>query len=163
MQVPEFLENIKIKKFVLIHGEGFGAWCWYKTVALLEEAGLLPVALDLTGSGIDLTDTNSVTTLAEYSKPLTDYLVNLPEDEKVRMCDIGIILNLKHPLPYILLYFMKMEILQVVLVGHSIGGACISYALEHYSQKISKAIFLCATMVTDGQRPFDVFADEVFS
>lgn len=132
-KVPEVLENIKTKKFVLIHGEGFGAWCWYKTVALLEEAGLLPVALDLTGSGIDLTDTNSVTTLAEYSKPLTDYLENLPEDEKV------------------------------VLVGHSIGGACISYALEHYSQKISKAIFLCATMVSDGQRPFDVFENELGS
>ncbi|XP_057453932.1 putative methylesterase 12, chloroplastic [Lotus japonicus] len=132
-QVPEDLENIKIKKFVLIHGEGFGAWCWYKTVASLEEAGLLPVALDLTGSGIDLTDTNSVTTLAEYSKPLTVYLENLPEDEKV------------------------------ILVGHSIGGACISYALEHYPQKISKAIFLCATMVTDGQRPFDVFAEQLGS
>lgn len=58
---------------------------------------------------------------------------------------------------------MKVENLQVVLVGHSIGGACISYALEHYPQKISKAIFLCATMVTDGQRPFDVFADQVSS
>lgn len=132
-QVPVNLENMKIKKFVLIHGEGFGAWCWYKTVALLEEAGLLPVALDLTGSGIDLTDTNSVTTLAEYSKPLTVFLENLPEDEKV------------------------------ILVGHSIGGACISYALEHYPQKISKAIFLCATMVSDGHRPFDVFAEELGS
>lgn len=62
-----------------------------------------------------------------------------------------------------LLYFMKMEILQVILVGHSIGGACISYALEHYPQKISKAIFLCATMVSDGQKPFDVFSEEVSS
>ncbi|CAJ1958465.1 unnamed protein product [Sphenostylis stenocarpa] len=132
-QVPVNLENMKIKKFVLIHGEGFGAWCWYKTVALLEEAGLLPVALDLTASGIDLTDTNSVSTLADYSKPLTVYLENLPEDEKV------------------------------ILVGHSIGGACISYALEHYPQKISKAIFLCATMVSDGQKPFDVYADELGS
>ena len=92
VQVPVNLENIKIKKFVLIHGEGFGAWCWYKTVALLEEAGLLPVALDLTGSGIDLTDTNNVTTLADYSKPLTVYLQNLPEDEQVWMCAI----ELKH-------------------------------------------------------------------
>lgn len=92
-QVPEFLENLKTKKFVLIHGEGFGAWCWYKTVALLEEAGLHPVALDLTGSGIDLTDTNTVTTLAEYSKPLIAYLENLPEDEKVWLCDIRIILE----------------------------------------------------------------------
>lgn len=132
-QVPDFLESIKLKKFVLIHGEGFGAWCWYKTVALLEEAGLLPTAIDLIGSGIDLTDTNTVATLADYSKPLIDYLENVPEDEKV------------------------------ILVGHSSGGACISYALEHFPLKISKAIFICATMVSDGQRPFDVFAEELGS
>ncbi|KAJ6297258.1 hypothetical protein OIU78_022899 [Salix suchowensis] len=106
---------------------------WYKTIALLEEAGLVPIAIDLTGSGIDLADTNSITTLAEYSKPLTSYLENLPEDE------------------------------QVILVGHSSGGACVSYALEHFPKKISKAIFLCATMVSDGQRPFDVFAEELGS
>ncbi|KAH9781233.1 putative methylesterase 12 [Citrus sinensis] len=129
-QDTNILENIQYKKFVLIHGEGFGAWCWYKTVASLEEVGLIPTALDLKGSGIDLSDTNSVTTLAEYSKPLLDYLENLLEDEKV------------------------------ILVGHSSGGACVSYALEHFPQKISKAIFLCATMVSDGQRPFDVFAEE---
>ncbi|XP_062153792.1 putative methylesterase 14, chloroplastic [Alnus glutinosa] len=132
-QVPEFLENVKTKKFVLIHGEGFGAWCWYKTIALLEESGLLPTAFDLTGSGIHLADTNSVATLAEYAKPLIDFLQDLPEDEKV------------------------------ILVGHSSGGACISYALEHFPQKISKAIFLCATMVSNGQRPFDVFAEELGS
>lgn len=50
---------------------------------------------------------------------------------------------------------------QVILVGHSSGGACISYALEHLPDKISKAIFLCATMVHDGQRPFDAFAEQV--
>ncbi|KAL5778788.1 hypothetical protein ACOSQ2_009525 [Xanthoceras sorbifolium] len=132
-QVPNFLENLKLRKFVLVHGEGFGAWCWYKNITLLEEAGLLPTAIDLSGSGIDLTDTNSVVTLAEYSKPLIDYLENLPEDE------------------------------QVILVGHSSGGACLSYALEHFPKKISKAIFLCATMVSDGQRPFDVFAEELGS
>lgn len=77
------MENLKTKKIVLIHGEGFGAWCWYKTIALLEESKLLPVALDLTGSGIDLTDINSITTLLDYSKPLIEYLQNLPEDEKV--------------------------------------------------------------------------------
>lgn len=132
-QLPEFLENVKTKKFVLIHGEGFGAWCWYKSIALLEETGLLPAALDLTGSGINLTDTKNVTTLAEYSRPLIDFLEKLPEDE------------------------------QVILVGHSSGGACISYALEHFPQKISKAIYLCATMISNGQRPLDVFAQELGS
>ncbi|XP_073020712.1 putative methylesterase 12, chloroplastic [Primulina eburnea] len=132
-QLPEFLENLKTKKFVLVHGEGFGAWCWYKSIALLEESGLLPTALDLTGSGIDLTDTNKVSTLAEYSKPLIDFLQKLSEDDKV------------------------------ILVGHSSGGACISYALEQLPEKISKAIYICATMVSDGQRPFDVFAEELGS
>ncbi|KAK4789051.1 hypothetical protein SAY86_020370 [Trapa natans] len=132
-QLSEFLETLKCKKIVLIHGEGFGAWCWYKTIALLEEAGLLPTALDLAGSGIDITDTNHVTKLSEYSKPLIDHLQNLPEDEKV------------------------------ILVGHSIGGACVSYAMEQYPEKIAKVIFVCATMVSNGQRPFDVFADELGS
>lgn len=83
LQAPDILENLKEKKFVLIHGEGFGAWCWYKTISLLEEVGLSAIAIDLKGSGIDLTDTNRVNTLAEYSKPLTDYLQDLPDDEKV--------------------------------------------------------------------------------
>ncbi|XP_072992485.1 putative methylesterase 14, chloroplastic [Typha latifolia] len=132
-KVPIFLENLETKKFVLVHGEGFGAWCWYKTMSLLEEAGLHPIALDLTGSGIDQTDTNSIATLADYSKPLIDYLQSLPEDEKV------------------------------ILVGHSCGGASISYALECYPKKISKAVFVTATMVQDGQRPFDVFSEELAS
>ncbi|GMH03963.1 hypothetical protein Nepgr_005802 [Nepenthes gracilis] len=131
--VPDFLENLKEKKFVLVHGEGFGAWCWYKSIALLEESGLIPIALDLTGCGINLTDISSVTTLAYYSKPLISYLENLSDDEKV------------------------------ILVGHGCGGACISHAMELYPQKISKAIFLCATMVSDGQRPFDVFKEELGS
>ncbi|KAM7252972.1 hypothetical protein ACFE04_025590 [Oxalis oulophora] len=130
---PDFLENIKYKRFVLLHGGGFGAWCWYKTIYLLEEAGLAPIALDLSGSGINLMDTNQVTTLDEYAKPLLDYLENLPGDDKV------------------------------ILVGHSTGGACISYALEKFPQKITSAIYVCATMVSDGQKPFDVFAEELGS
>lgn len=87
------MDNIKTKRFILIHGEGFGAWCWYKTITLLEEVGLLPTTFDLKGSGIDLTDTNSVATLADYSKPLIDYLQNLPEDEKVTSCVLFISLQ----------------------------------------------------------------------
>lgn len=132
-QLPENLDNIKTKNIVLIHGEGFGAWCWYKTIALLEESGLIPTALDLTGSGIELTDTKNVNTLEDYSKPLIDYLQKLPETENV------------------------------ILVGHSTGGACVSYALNHFPEKISKAIYLCGTMVSDGQRPFDVFAEQLGS
>ncbi|OAY81958.1 putative methylesterase 14, chloroplastic [Ananas comosus] len=132
-QAPIFLENLETKKIVLVHGEGFGAWCWYKTMSLLEEAGLNPIALDLTGSGIDHNDANRITTLEEYSKPLMNYLESLAEDEKV------------------------------ILVGHSCGGASISYALERYPKKITKAVFVSATMVKDGQRPFDVFSEELAS
>lgn len=53
------------------------------------------------------------------------------------------------------------DLMQVVLVGHSTGGACISYALELLPQKISKAVYVCATMISDGQKPFDAFAAEV--
>ncbi|XP_039133884.1 putative methylesterase 14, chloroplastic isoform X2 [Dioscorea cayenensis subsp. rotundata] len=129
-QAPIVLDNVETKKLVLVHGEGFGAWCWYKTITMLEEAGLEPIALDLTGSGIDTTDTNIITSLEDYAKPLINYLHNLPEGEKV------------------------------ILVGHSCGGASISYALECYPKKISKAVFVCATMVADGQKPFDIFAEE---
>ncbi|URE04330.1 Esterase [Musa troglodytarum] len=102
---PAFLENLETKKIILVHGEGFGAWCWYKTMSLLEESGLLPVALDLTGSGIDQTDINSITSLEDYARPLITYLQSLPDDEKV------------------------------ILVGHSCGGAIVSYALERYPRK----------------------------
>ncbi|KAG5384340.1 hypothetical protein IGI04_035810 [Brassica rapa subsp. trilocularis] len=133
-QVPDFSsESLTVKKFVLVHGEGFGAWCWYKIVASLEESGLSPITVDLTGSGFNMTDTNTVSTLEDYSKPLIEYLENLPEEDKV------------------------------ILVGHSTGGASISYALERFPEKISKAIFVCATMVANGQRPFDVFSQELGS
>ncbi|CAN8290091.1 unnamed protein product [Cochlearia groenlandica] len=133
-QVPDFsLESLAVKKFVLVHGEGFGAWCWYKVVASLEESGLSPTTVDLAGSGFNMTDSNSVCTLEEYSKPLIELLENLPEEEKV------------------------------ILVGHSTGGASVSYALERFPEKISKAIFVCATMVSDGQRPFDAFSQELGS
>ncbi|KAG6472531.1 hypothetical protein ZIOFF_069997 [Zingiber officinale] len=129
--LPLQLEHLETKKIILVHGEGFGAWCWYKTISLLEEVGLDPIALDLRGSGIDNTDPNTITNLADYSKPLTDYLQSIPDDEKV------------------------------ILVGHSCGGASVSYAMECHPKKISKAIFLSATMVLDGQKPFDVLSDEV--
>jgi pimeloyl-ACP methyl ester carboxylesterase len=125
------LDNLETKHFVLIHGGGFGAWCWYKSIALLEEAGFVATALDLTGSGIDHTQTNSISTLAQYVKPLLDYLETLPESDKV------------------------------ILACHNFGGACISYAMECFPKKIAKAVFITATMVKDGQRAFDAFAKEI--
>lgn len=75
--------SIETKHFVLVHGGGFGAWCWYKSIALLEESGLVATAIDLKGSGIDSTDPNQINSLAVYVKPLTDFLEKLGPDEKV--------------------------------------------------------------------------------
>ncbi|KAK8967106.1 hypothetical protein KSP40_PGU015889 [Platanthera guangdongensis] len=90
----------------------------YKIVPLLEEAGMLPIALDLAGSGANnRTDINAMTGLEDYADPLTNYLGSLADREKV------------------------------ILVGHSCGGAVISFAMERFPERISKAIFVSATML----------------
>lgn len=68
---------------VLVHGGGFGAWCWYKSISLLEDSGFKVNAIDLTGSGVHSSDTNKITSLSEYVKPLTTFLESLPVDQKV--------------------------------------------------------------------------------
>ncbi|XVF14422.1 hypothetical protein REPUB_Repub09cG0058200 [Reevesia pubescens] len=127
------LDNLETNHFVLVHGGGFGAWCWYKTIALLEEGGLKATAVDLTGSGIHSFDTNGITSLSQYVKPLTDFLEKLSEGEKV------------------------------ILVGHDFGGACVSYAMELFPFKIAKAVFVGAAMLTSGQSFLDMFTQQAGS
>ncbi|KAL5723229.1 putative methylesterase 11 [Ranunculus cassubicifolius] len=122
------IEELETNRFVLVHGGGFGAWCWYKTITLLEEGGFKVDAIDLAGSGIHSCDTNTITSLAQYVKPLTDYLEKLGDGEKV------------------------------ILVGHDFGGACISYAMELFPSKIAKAVFIAAAMLISGQSTLDMFA-----
>ncbi|KAL6551617.1 putative methylesterase 11, chloroplastic [Orobanche gracilis] len=126
-------EDLETNHLVLVHGGGFGAWCWYKTIALLEEGGYKVTAVDLTGAGIHSFDPNSITSLSQYLKPLTDLLENLTDGRKV------------------------------ILVGHDFGGACISYTMELFPSKISKAVFLAATMLTSGQSALDMFSEKVES
>ncbi|XP_024364209.1 putative methylesterase 12, chloroplastic [Physcomitrium patens] len=128
--------NLESRHFVLVHGGGLGAWCWYKSIALLEDSGLRATAVDLMGSGIEPTDPNRITSLMQYSKPLLEALKSIestPGHEKV------------------------------ILVGHSVGGACISYAMECFPNLISKAIFIAATMVSNNQSAFDVLAKHIQS
>ncbi|XP_016435472.1 putative methylesterase 11, chloroplastic isoform X2 [Nicotiana tabacum] len=122
------VESLKNKHFVLVHGGGFGAWCWYKTTTLLKESGYQVDAIDLTGSGAHFFDSNNITTLSQYVKPLTDFLENLDDNKKV------------------------------ILVGHDIGGVCISYAMELYPSKVSAAIFVAASMLKNGQNILDMFS-----
>ncbi|XP_060215093.1 putative methylesterase 11, chloroplastic [Lycium barbarum] len=122
------VEDLKNKHFVLVHGGGFGAWCWYKTTTLLKESGYQVDAIDLTGSGSHFFDSNNITTLSQYVKPLTDFLEHLANDKKV------------------------------ILVGHDIGGACISYGMELYPSKVSASIFVAAAMLKNGQSILDMFS-----
>jgi pimeloyl-ACP methyl ester carboxylesterase len=41
--------------FVLVHGGGHGAWCWYKIVPRLEAAGHRVITPDMPGHGLDRT------------------------------------------------------------------------------------------------------------
>ncbi|KAJ6830774.1 putative methylesterase 11, chloroplastic [Iris pallida] len=124
------VEDMETVHFVLVHGGGFGAWCWYKTIALLEDSGFKVNAIDLTGSGIHSFDTNNIKSLPQYVKPLTTFLENLGDGEKV------------------------------ILVGHDFGGACISYAMEVCPSKVAKAVFVTAAMLKDGQNTLDMFSQQ---
>uniref|UniRef100_A0A7N0SYS2 AB hydrolase-1 domain-containing protein n=1 Tax=Kalanchoe fedtschenkoi TaxID=63787 RepID=A0A7N0SYS2_KALFE len=121
------VDELGRKHFVLVHGGGFGAWCWYKTMALLEEAGFRVTAVDLAGSGVDSYDPNAVTSITQHMQPVTEFLEKLPKDEKV------------------------------ILVGHDLGGVFVSCAMEFFARKISKAVFIAAVMLTDGQSVLDAF------
>lgn len=52
-------------------------------MALLKDCGFEADAIDLTGSGVDSSDTNNITSLAQYVKPLVDFLDKLGDEEKV--------------------------------------------------------------------------------
>ncbi|KAF8679361.1 hypothetical protein HU200_046150 [Digitaria exilis] len=124
-------KDLETNIIVLVHGGGFGAWCWYKTISLLEDSGFKVNAVDLTGSGIHSYDTNKICSLSEYAEPLASYLKGLGDAEKV------------------------------ILVGHDLGGACISYAMEMFPSKVAKAVFLCAAMLTDGHSALDMFQQQM--
>ncbi|KAD1540672.1 hypothetical protein E3N88_42658 [Mikania micrantha] len=62
-----------------------------------------------------------VATLAEYSKPLRDFMNTIPPEEKV------------------------------VLVGHSLGGMNVSLAMEKFPEKVAVGVFLTAFMPDSDQ------------
>ncbi|KAK9106830.1 hypothetical protein Syun_022841 [Stephania yunnanensis] len=127
------VEDLETNHIVLVHGGGFGAWCWYKTITLLEEGGFKVDAVDLTGSGVHSFDTNRITSLGQYVKPLTDLLEKLEDGKKV------------------------------ILLGHDFGGACISFAMELFPSKVAKAVFVAAAMLNSGQSTLDMFSQQANS
>lgn len=69
--------------FVLIHGIGGGAWCWYKIRCLMENSGYKVTCLDLKGAGIDHTDPNTILSFQDYNQPLLHFLSTLPDNHQV--------------------------------------------------------------------------------
>ncbi|XP_057786862.1 methylesterase 17-like [Salvia miltiorrhiza] len=107
--------------FVLVHGIGGGAWCWYKIKCLLENSGYKASCVDLKGSGMDLTDPNAILSFQDYNNPLLHFLSSLPHNH------------------------------QVILVGHSAGGLSLCDAILKFGKdKIKLAVFVAATMLKSG-------------
>ncbi|KAM0946533.1 putative polyneuridine-aldehyde esterase [Dioscorea sansibarensis] len=115
--------------YVLVHGAGHGAWCWYKLAGLLESAGHKVTAMDLTGCGIDSTNISEVKSVHEYVKPLMEVMAALSSDERV------------------------------VIVGHSFGGMSISFAIQAFPQKIAVAVFATAYIGPPGSPLSECFVE----
>ncbi|KAK7286959.1 hypothetical protein RJT34_22336 [Clitoria ternatea] len=124
-----FLVCVNGKHFVLVHGALHGAWCWYKVANQLKLAGHNVTTLDMAASGINPKQMQEVHSISEYHEPLMAFLASLPPKEKV------------------------------ILVGHSFGGLSVSIAMENYPHKISVAVFITATVVSQNLT-LQAFLDE---
>ncbi|RRT83420.1 hypothetical protein B296_00017725 [Ensete ventricosum] len=112
-----YMEEVTTQKhFVLVHGFGHGAWCWYKLVVLLRLAGHRVTTLDLAASGVHPQRLDELESFADYSRPLTELMAAIPPHERV------------------------------VLVGHSYGGVSLALAMEKFAEKILVAVFATALM-----------------
>ncbi|XP_062183234.1 methylesterase 17-like [Phragmites australis] len=109
-----------MEHFVLVHGAGHGAWCWFKLVCLLQGSGHRVSCLDLAGAAGSRVDPNDVRSFDEYDAPLVDFMATLPDGDKV------------------------------ILVGHSAGGLSMTHAMHLFRDKIKQAIFIAATMLPFG-------------
>lgn len=107
--------------FVLVHGACHGAWCWYKVATRLRAEGHRVTALDMAAAGVNTRQLDELSSFSDYYSPLAEFLADLPSDEKV------------------------------VLVGHSLGGVSISFAMEKFQGKIVVAVFVTAFMPVAGQ------------
>lgn len=116
--------------FVLIHGASHGAWCWYKVIPQLKSMGHKVTAMDMTGAGIHPKQVHEVQSISDYFEPLMNFMASLQPEEKV------------------------------ILVGHSMGGYCISAAMERYPEKVAVAVFAAAYMASP-TLPFATISQQV--
>ncbi|KAL6012533.1 hypothetical protein ACLOJK_003022 [Asimina triloba] len=119
------------KHFILVHGASHGAWCWYKVFTLLSSAGHHVTALDLTGCGADPTKPEEIHSIHDYVRPLMEKLESLPPQENV------------------------------VSVGHSFGGLCLSLAMEKFHDRVSLAIFATSFMPDLANPPSRLLLEDI--
>lgn len=105
------MANEQKHHFILVHGACHGAWSWYKVKPRLESLGHRVTVLDLAATGINMKSIQEVHTFSEYSQPLFEIMEALLENERV------------------------------VLVGHSLGGLNLAFAMEKFPEKILLAVF----------------------
>ncbi|KAF9624248.1 hypothetical protein IFM89_009047, partial [Coptis chinensis] len=74
-------------------------------------------------SGINLKKLNEVDTMLEYSQPLIEFMEAISNEERI------------------------------ILVGHSLGGLNIAYAMEMFPEKVSVGVFLTTLMPDTSHRP----------
>ncbi|XP_054824568.1 methyl jasmonate esterase 1-like [Prosopis cineraria] len=108
------MEKGKERHFVLVHGACHGAWCWYKLIPLLKSQGHSVTALDLAACGTHPKQVHELSSFAEYVEPLMEFVGCLEAEQRV------------------------------ILVGHSMGGLCISMAMQRFPHKIAAAVFVAA-------------------
>ncbi|MGD9795194.1 MAG: alpha/beta hydrolase [Acidimicrobiia bacterium] len=99
---------------VLVHGAWHGAWCFDPVRALLDDAGVTSIAIDLPGHG---KDSGPFTDLHGDAKRVTEVLDTIDGD--------------------------------VVLLGHSYGGAVIGQVGPHRS--LRHLVFLAALALEEGE------------
>jgi len=117
--ILSFFIGVNGKHFVLVHGAGHGAWCWYKVATMLILAGHNVTTIDMAGCGISPIQVQEIHSISKYYEPLMSFMESLPPKEKV------------------------------ILVGHSYGGIPLSVAMEKFSKKISLAVFVTAYVISE--------------
>ncbi|KAM0825722.1 hypothetical protein ACQ4PT_069357 [Festuca glaucescens] len=70
--------------FVLVHGAGHGAWCWFRLLPLLRGHGHRVSCVDLAGAAGSRVDPGTVRSFDEYTAPLVDLLAALTDGENDR-------------------------------------------------------------------------------
>ena len=113
--------------FVLVHGATAGGWIWRTVPSLLRAAG--------------------------HDEVYTPTLTGLGERRHLFSPDISMethILDVLHVLDFEDLY-------QVILVGHSYGGAVITGVAERAAERLSHLVYLDAFVPQDGEAVKDLY------